>query len=361
MARDCKPRSSRSIASVSGARRRVRRLINASDPRGFVKASKTANGALGTARPRLDARARQGRVRISSSRSSTRTPREIGARAPPTPPPADTRPQQRRNLSLNTIAMEMAPKKPAMQQGEGQCSRPAARADAAECKAAAATAQRHPESLAPRRWRASSAPPWPVRHYRAAGGVLSNHFCISANKGGLARMWAAVRARGDRPFVWPLRHDMLKAVEQHPAALFPRQSAIARPGLRAGISRNRGLNENLARETWSCTRSGRPQLHQDDVTSLARVITGGPLPAAGPARRGAFVFNANAHQPAPARARQDLRRRRRSAGRGRARRPRAPSFHGEIRRHQIRPAFCCGRAAAGAGRKAAGHLHQDRR
>jgi uncharacterized protein (DUF1800 family) len=49
----------------------------------------------------------------------------------------------------------------------------------------------------------------------------SNHFCISANKGGLARMWAGSFEReAIRPYVLGRFADMLKAVEQHPAMLF---------------------------------------------------------------------------------------------------------------------------------------------
>ena len=49
----------------------------------------------------------------------------------------------------------------------------------------------------------------------------SNHFCISAGKGGLARMWAGSFEReAIRPHVLGRFADMLKAVEQHPAMLF---------------------------------------------------------------------------------------------------------------------------------------------
>ena len=49
----------------------------------------------------------------------------------------------------------------------------------------------------------------------------SNHFCISAGKGGLARMWAGSFEReAIRPHILGRFCDMLKAVEQHPAMLF---------------------------------------------------------------------------------------------------------------------------------------------
>jgi uncharacterized protein (DUF1800 family) len=130
----------------------------------------------------------------------------------------------------------------------------------------------------------------------------SNHFCISANKGGLARMWAgAFEREAIRPHVLGKFGDMLKAVEQHPAMLFflDNQQSLG-PESRAGQNRNRGLNENLAREIMELHTLGvGGGYSQDDVTSLARIITGWTF--AGRQGQlgtpGAFVFNANAHQP----------------------------------------------------------------
>jgi len=132
----------------------------------------------------------------------------------------------------------------------------------------------------------------------------SNHFCISAGKGELARMWAGSFEReAIRPHVLGRFTDMLKAVEQHPAMLFflDNQESLG-PDSRAGQNRKRGLNENLAREIMELHTLGVGGGYtQDDVTSLARIITGwtfagrrGQLAAPG-----SFVFNANAHQPGP--------------------------------------------------------------
>ena len=130
----------------------------------------------------------------------------------------------------------------------------------------------------------------------------SNHFCISANKGGPARMWAGSFEReAIRPYVLGRFGDMLKAVEQHPAMLFflDNQQSLG-PDSRAGKNRNRGLNENLAREILELHTLGvGGGYSQDDVTSLANIITGwtyaGRLGQLG--APGSFVFNANAHQP----------------------------------------------------------------
>jgi uncharacterized protein (DUF1800 family) len=132
----------------------------------------------------------------------------------------------------------------------------------------------------------------------------SNHFCISANKGELARMWAgAFEREAIRPHVLGHFGDMLKAVEQHPAMLFflDNQQSIG-PDSRAGRNRKKGLNENLAREIMELHTLGVGSGYsQSDVTSLAAIITGwtfagreGMLGAPG-----SFAFNANAHQPGP--------------------------------------------------------------
>jgi uncharacterized protein (DUF1800 family) len=94
---------------------------------------------------------------------------------------------------------------------------------------------------------------------------------------------------------------MLRAVEQHPAMLFflDNQQSLG-PNSRAGQNRKRGLNENLAREIMELHTLGVGGGYtQEDVTSLARIITGwtfvgrqGQLGAPG-----SFVFNANAHEP----------------------------------------------------------------
>jgi uncharacterized protein (DUF1800 family) len=97
--------------------------------------------------------------------------------------------------------------------------------------------------------------------------------------------------------------DMLKAVEQHPAMLFflDNQQSSG-PDSPAGQNRKRGLNENLAREIMELHTLGVGGGYtQDDVTSLARIITGWTF--AGRQGQlgtpGTFVFNANAHQPGP--------------------------------------------------------------
>lgn len=132
----------------------------------------------------------------------------------------------------------------------------------------------------------------------------SNHFCISANKGQLDRIWAGSFEReAIRPYVLGRFSDMLLAVEQHPAMLFylDNQQSIG-PNSRAGRNRRRGLNENLARELMELHTLGVGNGYtQQDVTTLAAILTGWTF--AGRAGRlgepGTFIFNPNAHEPGP--------------------------------------------------------------
>ena len=105
----------------------------------------------------------------------------------------------------------------------------------------------------------------------------SNHFAISALKSGAVRVMAgAFEREAVRPHVLGRFADMLKAVEQHPAMLFYLDNAQSiGPNSQAGRNRNRGLNENLAREILELHTLGVDGGYtQADVTSFAKIITG---------------------------------------------------------------------------------------
>jgi uncharacterized protein (DUF1800 family) len=130
----------------------------------------------------------------------------------------------------------------------------------------------------------------------------SNHFSVSVAKGQFVRMTAgAFEREAIRPHVLGRFSDMLLAVEKHPAMLQYLDNTLSvGPGSRAGRNNRRGLNENLAREILELHTLGVDGGYsQDDVTSLARIITGwttsgrqGAL-----AEPGVFVFNPAAHEP----------------------------------------------------------------
>lgn len=297
-------------------------LINAaSDPRGFVKAELArplgalleAPGLQSTPQLGQAAFAYQDQVKQAREAAKAAAPTE----APAPQPPADPKPDNtlRRNLSLNTVMTEIAGQmteaKPA---ADNKAADSAMKPDSMQPNAAPAAAKPSPQPLnvIQKTFRAEAL----ARLQRAmmvdCGFTerlvvfWSNHFCISASKGELARMWAgAFEREAIRPHVLGRFVDMLKAVEQHPAMLFflDNQQSLG-PDSRAGQNRKRGLNENLAREIMELHTLGVGGGYtQEDVTSLARIITGwtfagrqGQLGAPG-----SFVFNANAHQPGPQR------------------------------------------------------------
>ncbi|RXH15629.1 DUF1800 domain-containing protein [Bradyrhizobium guangzhouense] len=292
-------------------------LVNAaSDPRGFVKAELARPlGAL------LEAPGLQSTPQLAQAvfvyQDEVKQAREAAKAAAPTeapvPPPANQKSenQLRRNLSLNTVASEISGQQMAeAKAADNKSADGAMKPGAMQPNAAAAPAAKQPLNVIQKTFRTEAL----ARLQRAmlvdCGFTerlvvfWSNHFCISASKGELARMWAgAFEREAIRPHVLGRFADMLKAVEQHPAMLFflDNQQSLG-PDSRAGQNRKRGLNENLAREIMELHTLGVGGGYtQGDVTSLARIITGwtfagrkGQLGAPG-----SFAFNANAHQPGP--------------------------------------------------------------
>ena len=104
----------------------------------------------------------------------------------------------------------------------------------------------------------------------------SNHFCVSVAKGPVRGLAGAYEREAIRPHVLGRFADMLRAVEQHPAMLIYLDNQVSTgPNSRAGRKGARGLNENLAREILELHTLGVDGGYtQQDVTNLARVITG---------------------------------------------------------------------------------------
>jgi uncharacterized protein (DUF1800 family) len=128
----------------------------------------------------------------------------------------------------------------------------------------------------------------------------SNHFCISADK--VVGMAGPYEREAIRPHVLGRFGDMLQAVESHPAMLRYLDNAESMgPDSIAGINRDRGLNENLAREALELHTLGvRTGYTQTDVTNFAKVLTGWTLIApAEPVHGGEFAFVGRLHEPGP--------------------------------------------------------------
>lgn len=155
----------------------------------------------------------------------------------------------------------------------------------------------------------------------------SNHFVVSGAKPGAIAMPPSFERDVIRPHVSGRFVDMLLASTQHPAMLFyldnlqsigpnsalARNSVLGRrPAQQQDFANPRsvGLNENLAREILELqTLGARGGYDQDDVTSLARIITGWTIarpprvPVAQLVRQGRltgpglFDFDPDAHEP----------------------------------------------------------------
>ena len=286
-------------------------LINASsDPRGFVKAELARPSGVLLEAPGLQSTQQLGQA-VFAYQDEVKQAREAAkaaapAETPPQPAPADQKAPLRRNLSLNAAATEIGG-----QMSEAKPADPMAKPDTMQPNATAPPAAKpapQPLNVIQKTFRAEALARLQRATFATCGFTerlvvfWSNHFCISASKGELARIWAgAFEREAIRPHVLGRFADMLKAVEQHPAMLFflDNQQSLG-PDSRAGQNRKRGLNENLAREIMELHTLGVGGGYtQGDVTSLARIITGwtfagrqGQLGAPG-----SFVFNANAHQP----------------------------------------------------------------
>ncbi|MGA2895112.1 MAG: DUF1800 family protein [Xanthobacteraceae bacterium] len=126
----------------------------------------------------------------------------------------------------------------------------------------------------------------------------SNHFCISADK--ILEMAGPYEREAIRPHALGRFADLLQAVESHPAMLFYLDNVESMGAdSTAGINRDKGLNENLARETLELHTLGvRSGYTQADVTSFANVLTGWSwIKPEDPDRGGEFIFMKRLHQP----------------------------------------------------------------
>jgi uncharacterized protein (DUF1800 family) len=128
----------------------------------------------------------------------------------------------------------------------------------------------------------------------------SNHFCVNADATVMA---GGYEREAIRPYVLGRFADMLQAAEGHPAMLLYLNNALSiGPSSVAGVNRDRGLNENLAREILELHTLGvRTGYSQADVTNFAKILTGWTIreTVSDPDHGGEFVFLRRAHEPGP--------------------------------------------------------------
>ena len=127
----------------------------------------------------------------------------------------------------------------------------------------------------------------------------SNHFTVSAQKKIIAVLANSYENEAIRPHVNGTFLEMLLAVCQHPAMLVYLDNAQSiGANSTAGQRRNKGLNENLARELLELHTLGVASGYtQKDVIALAQILTGWTLDRNAGKVKMSYKFQALAHEP----------------------------------------------------------------
>lgn len=133
----------------------------------------------------------------------------------------------------------------------------------------------------------------------------SDHFTTSATQRRARHLVGAHEREAIRPHVTGRFADMLLASTQHPAMLLYLDNAGSiRPDTRRAQRRDKGLNENLAREILELHTLGVDGgYRQEDVVALAELITGWTVFGGPPGfrldleRPHGFTFRPDLHQP----------------------------------------------------------------
>ena len=135
--------------------------------------------------------------------------------------------------------------------------------------------------------------------YERLVAFWSNHFTVSVVRPPVLTLAGAFEREAIRPHVLGRFEDMLLAASRHQAMLLYLDNAASiGPGSRIGQARERGLNENLAREILELHTLGVDGGYgQDDVRALALLITGWSIARPQEPNAGAFRFRPFAHEP----------------------------------------------------------------
>ncbi len=126
-----------------------------------------------------------------------------------------------------------------------------------------------------------------------------NHFNVYSGKG-LTRVWVgSYEQEAIRPYAFGRFRDLLEATARHPAMLFYLDNwQNTAPNSAAAKGRFQGLNENYARELMELHTLGVDSGYtQQDVISLAKILTGWGFRRVGQAANGsnAFYFDTKRH------------------------------------------------------------------
>lgn len=127
----------------------------------------------------------------------------------------------------------------------------------------------------------------------------SNHFTVSIQRPEILAIAGAFEREAIRPHVTGRFRDLLQAAATHPAMLLYLDNAQSiGPDSIAGRRRDKGINENFARELLELHTLGVGGGYtQADVTAVAQVLTGWTLERGPDGPHGRFMFEPRFHQP----------------------------------------------------------------
>jgi uncharacterized protein (DUF1800 family) len=127
----------------------------------------------------------------------------------------------------------------------------------------------------------------------------SNHFTVSIQRPIVIPVAVGFENEAIRPFVTRKFRDMLVAVATHPAMLLYLDNAQSvGPNSVGGRMRDKGLNENLAREMLELHTVGVDGGYsQTDVTEFAKILTGWSIARDNDPDPGTFKYRPMIHEP----------------------------------------------------------------
>ena len=129
----------------------------------------------------------------------------------------------------------------------------------------------------------------------------ANHFTVSGVRANVRPIVGAFEREALRPNLAGRFETLLLAAVQHPAmGLYLDNAVSVGPDSRAGERNKRGLNENLGRELLELHTLGVDGgYHEEDVRSLARILTGWSIAGVEDPESGHFKFKPQFHEPGP--------------------------------------------------------------
>jgi uncharacterized protein (DUF1800 family) len=117
-----------------------------------------------------------------------------------------------------------------------------------------------------------------------------NHFNVFAQKGSIPFLIASYEQEAIMPFALGNFRDLLGAVAKHPAMLIYLDN---QKSIKANVKKNKGINENFARELMELHTLGVGNYTQNDIKELARILTGWGVV------KNKFAFNKKMHDQDP--------------------------------------------------------------